>query len=463
MNFVKREPSINLSNKSTSLPLLWERESNGLGDIFGELVIVVIDDHWRGVLGKKSATDLTRATFANLRYLACEKWQETQAIGFFELRKKTEDADEILRYIQDWVKKVTPQGRTIRVRYLVDALYGPPESEDRGPANYIVEKLQDSTLGGCIAYITRAGTGIGGLRDGVPVLAKGLEVESLRNNDMFTSEFMEFLGLGRHKDSFINNAIQFYAGPWETNRLKCTCFRSSPGWCHDCLENKESQQLKALADWLGDSISPEDLIDESPDGDGSESAKSLMIWNVDNNRNQTDLWDSPPWRSRDRRSIRWKVLNAVVKKLGIALNTPIPLHEDETIIPPCVPCFPFLVSLKNFLWHREERGRLPVKEVCFFKLGKKPQVNIFRLVLTDKDREAPYKLAKRLFGMWEPGKVEDPGASTKSLISLVHCRTDGLSGSIGKDYMRLFNEGTELPIVALETAPSQINLIWSVK
>ena len=174
-------------------------------------------------------------------------------------------------------------------------------------------------------------------------------------------------------------------------------------WHHDRFEETDSDQLRALAAWLGDSVSIDDLY-ESPDK--GESAKSLMIWKGE------DLWEDPPWRVNDRRPIQGKVLNAVLEKLEIPLTVP----KEGAITMPCVPCFPFLVSLRNFFW-RCKKEAVEVSGIDFFKRGENPQVNILRLML--KDDQVSHALAERFFGMRKPG-TREPGALTRSLMDLTH-------------------------------------------
>lgn len=431
---------------------IWQRNA-------GNLVIVVIDDelHYAAPDIEISISTRNEQLFLHRFRQEALKWPDTQAIGFFPLPSDIHVADEVLALIEKWLGEFV--NLDSRLCFLVDII-----SETSGEPNiltapHIKGMLVQKYDRAHIRYMTRGGAFDLDLTN--DDFLKSEEYNHFENHGQLSPKLLSFFGKGKlHEDKRIDDAIHFYAKPWEAGLLDCT-HPNSPGWCHNCLEDQNSEQVKALADWLKRadcSISPEDLIDGSSDGDGPESAKSLMIWKRNNDRN--DLWDSPPWRSRDRRSVRGKVLNAVLSMLNIQLIDPIP--SEESIIPPCVPCFPFFVSLRSFLWHLQDLNKRPVEKVCFFKLGEMPQVNIFRLVLQQEDKEAPYRLAKRLFGMWMPNG-EDPGVSTRSLINLVHCRTDGLTGGKSGDYMSLFKEGTELPVVALETALSQINLIWSVK
>ena len=402
----------------------------------GDLIIVVIDDnHHRVDNGDPESLDHDEGPLSLLLDQAC-KWPDTRAIGFFLLPPSPEDSDTILECIQNWLEGV---GTSDRVYFLVDALYGSPGAQDFQTANRLMERLV-KLYPDRAAYFTQAGVGRAlerKLVKGPKRFRKGDQVEQLSQG------LMSFFGKGWHKDRFINDAIQFYAKAWEPNW-------HPQGWAHDYLEgkNRDSPHLQALTEWLGDSVSIDDLV--SNNTDQTESAKSLMIWH------EGDLWgkENPPWKARGRRSIKGKVLNAVLENLGIPLSKTNGISDEGLITMPCVPCFPFLVSLQGFLWCcEEEEDKISVSELCFFQLGKKPQVNVFRLVLPLKE---PVMLAKKFFGIGE----ERSGAFTNSLRNLTCCRTDGLMGH--GDYMPLFTNGTESPVVAVEIAPGQINLIWSV-
>ena len=411
---------------------VWERDS-------GNLVIVVIDDFWDNCLACSEEVDVTHRIFPLLKKYAFTL-PDTHAIGFFPLAADEEGADKVLEYIQKWLEDIGTEDT--RVYFLVDVMSGNPDNpelayrctKDRLECLYEPEHVRNLTGAG----------GTGKILDPDTDFVKSIEAAHIQRNKKFSPKFMKFLGIGLHEDLIIDAAIQFYGKAWETNW-------NPQGWAHDYLEgrNRDSPHLQALAEWLGDPVSIDDLV--SNETDQTESAKSLMIWD------EEDLWGSenPPWSVRDRRPIKGKVLNAVLRKLGIPLSETHPIPDERLITMPCVPCFPFLVSLRGFLWRcEEEEKKISVSEMCFFQLGENPQVNIFRLVLPLRD---PAMLAKKFFGIGE----ERAGAFTNSLRDLTCCKTDGLTGH--GDYIPLFGNGTESPVVAVEIAPGQINLIWSVR
>lgn len=428
MSFKYNKIEIELDGQKRSSHV-WSRNS-------GDLVIVVIDDEYNTA---KRPPDSVPPD-AKVLPLLCEtvrNLSETRAIGFFPLAQDQKGADKVLDHIQKWLGNL---GESTKVRFLVDII-GLGDTEVAAP--YTVKKLTElSDSQNQIAYFTRAGGTV--VRHTDTDFVKATEVISLENREL-SHKLRSFLGIDHyHTDETINDAIRFYAKAWEPNWYP-------QGWAHDYLErkNRESQHLQTLAEWLGDSVSVDDLV--SNNTDQTESAKSLMIWH------EEDLWgkENPPWKARDRRPIKGKVLNAVLKKLEIPLSEINSISDEGLITMPCVPCFPFLVSLRGFLWRCEEEDEeISVRELCFFQLGERPQVNVFRLVLPLGNS---IELAKKFFGIGE----EKAGAFTNSLRNLTCCRTDGLMED--GDYMPIFTNGTELPVVAVEIAPGQINLIWSVR
>lgn len=416
---------------------IWQREK-------GDLVIVVIDDELQ--FADPEIVDLRHLrddqSFLPILRDQVLQWSVTRAIGFFPLPNGEENADKVLKFIQEWLNGMATNSNT-RVYFLVDAVFGEGEGSNTIAARHITKKLVEDHPQNHIRYVTRGGAGEIELSS--EDFKKGTEVDYFEQHAVLSPKLMAFLGIKLlHEDDIINDAIQFYAKAWEPNW-------HPQSWAHDYLEgkNRDSLHLLALAEWLGGLVSVDDLVSNKTDQ--MESAKSLMIWH------EGDLWgkENPPWRARDRRSIKGKVLNAVLKKLGIPLSETNPISDEGFITMPCVPCFPFLVSLRGFLWRcEEEEEEISVSELCFFQLGERPQVNVFRLVLPLQE---PVMLAKKFFGIGE----ERAGAFTNSLRDLTCCRTDGLMGD--GDYMPLFTNGTEAPVVAVEIAPGQINLIWSVR
>ena len=400
---------------------VWHRDT-------GNLVIIVIDDEC-GVACKNSDNllDPQLAILPQLREVVC-MWSETRAIGFFRLMDTTQDADEVLQLIHEWLKAITFSDT--QVCFLVDFLYGGTVSV---ASNHTIKELTCLYPQNPIAYLTRAGASpTVPLLPGYTVFQKAQHADYVLQHGKFRPDLMSFFGKGRHEDTIIADAIEFYAKPWEENWTE-------DGWHHDRLQETDSAQLRALAEWLGSSISINELHKSPHEG---ESAKSLMIWKAE------DLWEEPPWEGGIRRSIQGNVLNAALEKFGMPFSVP----KEKAITMPCVPCFPFLVSLRNFLWFCvKEEDRADVEKIRFSNWGENPQVNMISLMLPLKNSA---RLAKKFFG------IERQGTFTNALIDVTHCRTDGLRSD--GDYMRLFSEGTELPVVAVEIVPNQINLIWSV-
>ena len=365
---------------------------------------------------------------------------DTHAIGFFPLAEDEEGADKVLEYIQEWFKEIGTEDT--RVHFLVNVMSGNDDNPELA-YRHTRDRLECLFKPEQVRALTAAGGVLEALDPDIDIV-KSIEAAHILKHEKFSPKLLSFFGKGLHKNEIIDDAIQLYARAWEENW-------HPQGWDHDYLQGnkRNSPHLQALAEWLGDSVSINDLV--SNETDQTESAKSLMIWH------EADLWgkEGPPWKARERRRIKGKVLNAVLRKLEIPLSDTNPIPDERLITMPCVPCFPFLVSLRGFLWRcEEEEDEISVSEMCFFQLGENPQVNIFRLVLPLRD---PAMLAKKFFGMEE----KRAGAFTDSLRDLTRCRTDGLMGH--GDYMPLFTEGTESPVVAVEIAPKQINLIWSVR
>ena len=410
---------------------VWEQDMEA--DI-GNLVIVVIDDEWDWSEGDPASLNPDEAVLAQLCYQAC-KMPDVRGIGFFPLPPIPEDVPIILEFVQQWLDCIASSDT--RIYFLVDVLYG---LGNFGAANFFVEGLttppysypQDN-----IAYLTKAGPGRDDyLREGHKCFEKAKQAFYAQKNGKFHPELLAFLGKGWHEDKFIDDAIQLYAQAWEARW-------TVKGWKHECFEDKGSDQLRLLTAWLDISI---DALYFSPDK--GESAKSLMIWDED------CPWESAPGRVVGRRAIQGKVLNAVLKKLEIPFD---PILDEEFIAMPCVPCFPFLVSLRSVLWRCEKEGA-PVKEMHFFEIY--PHFNVFRLKLPLRNH---HRLERKFSG------TERQGYFTKSLIDLTHCRTHELtkeSKGIGKKYIHLFAEGTdtekeaERKVVKPRFDQNRIDFIW---
>ena len=292
---------MSLKYEEIQIPVPMGKDPSSCGYVWsrdlGTLVVVVIDDLWDSCLDCWEEVPPQQRIFPLLKEYAFTL-PDTHSIGFFPLAEDEKGADKVLEYIQKWIKKIGTEDT--RVYFLVDVMSGNPHNPEiahRRTKNKLEDLYKQPEH---VRNLTIAGGIIKDL-DPDKDFVKSVEAAYIRQNKKFSPKFMKFLGISLHKDDIINDAIQFYATPWEVVDNGCKDPDRS-GWCHDCLENnclenKESLQLKALADWLGDSISTCDLYNQ----DG-ESAKSLMIWVGDR------LWTDP-------RPMQGKVLNAVLKKL----------------------------------------------------------------------------------------------------------------------------------------------------
>ena len=394
---------------------VWYRDS-------GNRVIVVIDDEWDWCRHPWSEVPRRKIIYPLLKEGACAL-SDIQAIGFFPLAADKSDAHKVLEEIKKWLDGI--KKREFRVYFLVDVI----SDHSRVINSHLSEFNPEIAYQSTIAWLEKNGYPLERIRN---LTYSGGDVEVLDPNTdfqkmpealyirdhckKFSPRFMEFLGIGLHKDEIIDNAIQFYAKAWNEDwRPK--------GWDHNALEKECSDHSKALADWLG--IDVNDLCN----WEDGESAKALMIW-----VGRPDLWGS-------RRTIQGNVLKAAMKKLEIPLSeTSFP---DETLINmPCTPCFPFLVSLRSFLLRCEEKGA-PVKEIQFIQNKKKC---IFRLMM---NLDNPEEFENRFRETFREHGKKPPNEHTftRSLIYLVYCMTEGLPNDMGRDYIRLFTDGTENPVV----------------
>jgi hypothetical protein len=418
----------------------WSRQEEG------NHVYVVIDDDCHFMEDPRpDSLDINIASLSQLhkQFLS---WSDTRAVGFFPLLL---DTKEVLKAIENFLTENAPTDG--QLYFLVDAVYGPPGNENVEPANSLVKQLGQSQPAAHVAYLTKAGSGIETeLVTEYQFFKKADEANAAKRHGQFTPVFMSWLGKGRHEDGIIDDAIQFYEKAWNWNeRWKVK------GWAHDCLQEEDTKHLEELATWLNLSI---DDVYKSPKR--GESAKSLMIW-----RGAANPWENPPWEVRDRRRIQGRVLNAVLNKLNIRLTQPV--REETCFTMPCVPCFPFLVSLRSFLWHCEKE-EVAIGSMNFFQFGKDSQVYMFCLILPN-DFDC-VELARNFYNILESDSPnDDPNRDStfsRSLRELTHSRTIGLKKGEdigeGQEYMCLFGSGTELPVVSVEIAPHQINLIWTV-
>lgn len=399
---------------------VWQREP-----LAGNLVIVVIDDEF-DYADKYPGTlhDPSLEVFPLLR-THVTNWDDTRAIGFFDFTVNEKDAVGDLKHIQKWINEI--KGDDTQVYFLVDFRVGPPGEGVLASAPYI-EMLTRTKLypADQIAYLTKSPYGHDDLRH--LSFQKGDVANHAINHGELSPEFMSFLGIKLlHEDDIINETILFYAKAWNEGW-------KPEGWYHDELGNKGSDHSKALADWLG--ICVNDLCN----WEEGQSAKSLMIW-IGNM-----FW-------AESRPMKGKVLNAVLKKL--LPSTTICSIPDEPIDMPCTPCFPFFVSLRSFLLSCKEKGA-PVSKIKFIQENDKCTL---RLMI---ELNNPEKFEKRFRETHCKHKKSPPveHTFTRPLIYLIYCMTEGVKGGMQRDYIRLFTDGTEEPVLEVEVTSDCINLIW---
>lgn len=412
---------------------VWQREP-----LAGNLVIVVIDDEFDYADNcPRTLHDSSLEVFPLLR-THVTNWDDTRAIGFFDFTIGEEDVAEDLKYIQKWINEIKDDNT--QVYFLVDVRVGPPGGGTVASDPYI-KKLTKLYPADQIAYLTKSPYGHEDLEH--LIFQKGDVANHAINHGELSPKFMSFLGI-LHEDDIINEAILFYAKAWNEGW-------DPEGWIHDELQNKCSDHLRALADWL--KIDVNDLCDWQ----GGQSAKSLMIWVPTKSNNS--LWGT-------HRPIQGKVLKAAMEKLKIPLSETAPIPE-EPIDMPRTPCLPFLISLRSFLLCCKKHDKpVPVKEVEFSLNDKYCR---FRLILK-KSLEDPDRLKNRYCNIKSKHGKRDPGEHplAKSLVKLTYCITDGLE-DMGRDYMRLFTdgaeiEGTETSVVEVgEITETYIDLIWDVE
>lgn len=403
---------------------VWQREP-----LAGNLVIVVIDDEF-DYADKCPGTlhDPSLEVFPLLR-THVTNWDNTRAVGFFDFTIEEKEVAKDLEHIQEWINEIKDDDT--EVYFFVDVRVGPPGNAVVASDAYI-KKLTKSYPPDQIAYLTKSVYGHKTSKhSGFEHLdfQKGDVTDYATSHGELSPEFMAFLGIKLHKDDIINKAIRFYAQAWNKGwRPK--------GWDHDELEEVCSDHSKALADWLG--IDVNDLCNWQ----AGESAKALMIWLGSNL-----LW------SKSLRRIQGTVLKAVLKKL--LPSTTICSIPDGPIDMPCTPCFPLFVSLRNFLLRCEEKGAL-VSEIKFIQEGNRCTL---RLMIKLND---PPKFEKRFRETHCEHKKSPPveHTFTRTLIYLIYCMTEGLPDDVRRDYMRLFTDGTEEPVVEVEVTSECINLIW---
>ena len=401
----------------------WKRDT-------GNLVIIIIDDEIGEV--NRNSDDVNfqhQRTLPQLREYACRS-SDIRAIGFFRLMTDTNDTLETLDIIDKWVKDVSDPDH--QVRFLVDVFYG--GGDLAGPK--IVDALKKcpySYQHDQIAYLTQAGTGIQRpMPKAYGVFSKPSESDHFERHGVFTQGLMSFLGIGLHKDDIINEAIRFYARAWEARWVP-------EAWDHNALEKECSDHSKALADWLG--IDVHDLCNYK-----GQSAKALMIW-------LENLF------STDVRQIQGKVLNAVLKKLDLPLSTKYPIPDDEFIYMPCIPCFPFLVSLRSFLLRCEEEA--PVSQIRFFQDDIQDDKEYTFQLMMNLDKPAEFEERFRETICEHGKKPLDEHPFTSSLRYLVYCITDGLPTDMQREYMRLFTKGKDESVVKeVKVCKDSIKLIW---
>ena len=392
----------------------------------GDFVVVVIDDECHAAPRESEHTPRDYMVLPLLREQA-ETYSQIQAIGFFPLAKDVTGADKVLKCMIEWINNFSDG---TRVYFLVDVIFGYGDGTTVDAAPHTIKQLTKtyhypSTR---IAYFSRAGISRDEMEGKYRIISKSDVASSIQDNQRFSLDLRLFFGM-LHDDEVINDTIQFYTKAWQAGW-------EPEGWVHNELENKCSDHLQALADWLGDSIDVGYLYNWQQ----GESAKCLMMWL------ETDLW-------AELRQIQRTVLNAVLEKL--LPSTKICPLEAESIVMPCTPCFPFLVSLRSFLLrcHDEDAA---VSEIRFIPDVKKCTLRLIINLENHQNFENRFRETHCKYKKSPP----DEHPFTRSLIYLIYCMTEGIANYEGRDHMRLFTEGTKDPAVQVGIEADYIDLIW---
>lgn len=170
---------------------VWQRDT-------GDLVVVVIDDQCGLARANSDEVNiLHEAILPLLREHACS-WEETKAIGFFRLMAMPDDADKLLKLIQDWLNEITDFSS--KIRFLVDALYGRgvylgtkriiTQLTDPDPDSDLVSYPKED-----IAYLTKGtiATISNQLPRGYKIFLKGNEAKSAQDDEKLSPKLMSFL------------------------------------------------------------------------------------------------------------------------------------------------------------------------------------------------------------------------------------------------------------------------------
>ena len=293
-----------------------------------------------------------------------------------------------------------------------------------------------------------------------PDVAKVLEINVPDVDDLYVvvidgceKKIKEWLELGMlHKIPEIRWALNCYSRPWQERRVLTQGI--SCHWSHLALESRENNKyFEILDEWLGLEVDV-------------KSAKCLVIWSVDQNGKKAKYpWEYQTQTYYDGRVIKGKVLNAVVKKLGIE---PIDnVVEDMEYRMPICPALPFLVSLRNF-----QKQSCPEKMTIDCYKGDMGELYTLTIRFKEKIMEDgeektidQYGIAKAYFKLLgqEPEKAGHYHGLTRSLIDLQHCRTTDMKVSAhNPDWIKVFRgEGLSCPCVGILFGPRSIQLVWT--
>lgn len=260
----------------------------------------------------------------------------------------------------------------------------------------------------------------------------------------------EWLELGvLHEIPGIRCALKFYSLPWLDNWSQRFCCH----WSHRALESRDNKYYKILDKWLNLEVD-------------MESAKCLVIWNLDQHDNKAQHpWEYQTETFYNGRAIKGKVLNAVVQKLGIQ---PIDnVLEDMEYRTPICPALPFFVSLRDF------QEQLSPEQMTMDRYeGHMGELYTLTIHLKEKIMEDgeektidQYGVAKAYFKLLDQ-KPETTGhyyGLARSLIDLQHCRTTYMKLPVDNpEWIRAFRgEGLPCPCVGVLFGPRSIQLVWT--
>jgi hypothetical protein len=265
-----------------------------------------------------------------------------------------------------------------------------------------------------------------------------------------------------HPDPVIADAISFFGRPWSEEWEEMR-------WTHDGFDSKKHLQAHAFTNWLQvdlEALWPNNVYK-------GESGKCALMWPGE--KVMWGGWDEA-YSHRNGRLIQGRILNALLRKLGIHLEEPLP--EQEWFRMPCDPCLPFLVSLRSFLWELARNGP-PADYVRLRRYPGDSQCDVYLLTvgLAQNGGQA-WGLMERFFEILPSMKlilkgmsvVKEPDAHpvARALVKMMFGITSSLSQEVITNYvdeechyLHSFANGPGRPVVAIDFGPHQVNLLWT--